>query len=1159
MQTTQYTKSPDMSPLKPMVNNSTLNNRDLLNRSYSNINKQIGVSKDRSYSPMNRSYMNTSQINFGDFFEKRRHNLEINLAEDDTFSFPLLMRRSQIYKGKEVYTVESFRSLKDLHQRVNEWFRKNPELDCEDLFIRREEDLVDQIGGVAPKAGHLLIFMHKRTYARIDVKVYDGIVRLTTLDDYKALREVLDVMFDSSKGVFGGAGKMTQSFGTTGMMTQSKPFTSYNIDQLISSSNITSSNTNYLSNGNWNNNLDTNKVRTDSQNYDTVKTSEVVTSSVNTTPMVQSTTQFVSRPAPLAMPEAVDINQQKLKFKELCDYWRVDEEAYSSVELGLTGNTFLPGFAQENNETRKVQNLETLMSGDFKKVQEDMMANEVQLLKRNKELLEMNKSMVARCEKADEIIMKANNSASDNFKMDLDIAKMDLTRSKVDNESLRSENSRMRVEMETMRLNQVTSISSTNDEFSRSEISRLKGEMDKMRLNQLTSSTSNDQYLRSEISRLKEEMDKMRLNQATSTIEVITSRKKTETNCVDMFSTFMITNMNRKKAKLEEDSSSLRAATDEFKQMVLDSIRVEYSALAEGDPKRATKHGFVKRAEEIIFQADKLSEDMKSKKVGGNTNNSDVVYDVYEKVWNTQYHTLQILYKELKEDYEQNCALLGENLPNTRSAMKESDFLDRSYLNKISGNCDPNLKFDSFIPITPIEKKFSHDIDFTIKNEKKFSQDLVDYGIKTPIEKKFSMDMVDYGIKEPVIIEKEVIKTVYVEVPVEKIVYVDKHIEKPVETIKTVEKIVPVTVEKIVEKIVYVDKIVEVQVGAKKMSEEFSSLQKFCEKEPVKYQFKAWADKKPYDLKYTGLMQDGKKEGFGTLSYQSGNKFYEGAFQNDVPVGNKLDFYLDNTDRQYLSQMVGENPSKTYSLSNITGPCKLFHTNGKVAYEGKLVNGLKDGDGTEYYKNGKVRYTGNFKEGGYHGIDQPIYNGHLDKNLLLRADFDKGTVNGKVDRIWFRDNLTYNGNRFIIDAHYKDGKLDTEATGTEIIHLNPTGGYYYKGHYKNGMKHGLGAIYCDDTHKTVFKGEWKDNLPFKNADSDSTLVTLYHGKGRRMFEGNIKVSKHGGLSGYCTLYHYHDGNKVFYEGKFRAPTLCAVLFCTWDLELVNYQPFIPAF
>ena len=374
-QTTPYDKSECASPLKQMVNNSTLYNRDLLNRSYSNINKQ--VSKDRSYSPMNRSYMNASQINFGDFFEKRRHNLELNLAEDDTYSFPLLMRKSQIYKGKEVYTVESFRSLKDLHSRINEWFRKNPELDCEDIFIKREEDLVEQIGGVTPKYGHLLIFMHKRTYARFDVKIYDGIVRLTTLDDYKALREVLDVMFDASKGVFGAT-------------ASAKPnFTSYNIDQLITSTNITTANITtapLTTSGNWNSNLEE-KDSIEKKSFENIKTSEHMISSINPNPMVQSTNQSTARPAPLVMTDVIDINQQKLKWKELVGYWRADEEAYGSVELGISGNSFLPGFAQEQSEKRKLQDLEALVSGDFKKVQEDMIANETLLLKRNQELL----------------------------------------------------------------------------------------------------------------------------------------------------------------------------------------------------------------------------------------------------------------------------------------------------------------------------------------------------------------------------------------------------------------------------------------------------------------------------------------------------------------------------------------------------------------------------------------------------------------------------------------------------------------------------------------------------------------------------------------------------------------------------------------------------
>ena len=678
----------------------------------------------------------------------------------------------------------------------------------------------------------------------------------------------------------------------------------------------------------------------------------------------------------------------------------------------------------------------------------------------------------------------------------------------------------------------------------------------------LNKSKFDNELLRTEVLKLKEESEQFRLKMVSSEYEIINNKPK-ETTYGDFSSDFMTIDLNRLKYKLDTDASAMKKATEEFKEMVLESIKSEYEGLAENDPKKITKHGFVKRADELIFQTDKLLDEMKSR--------SEIIHDFNEKLWNTRYSTLQILYKELKEDYDQNCKLLGEHVQFKESVINKGDFskresevicVDTTEFAKLSMN-DPMVRFDSFITPSAVKEPVVIEKEAVV---------YVDKIVEVPVEKIVYVEKVVEVIVEKV---EEVPVEKIVEVPVEKIVYVEKVVEVivekveevPVEKIVYYERIVEVPVEKIVEvpveKIVHVEKIVEriveVPVAVKKQSEDLSTVQKFCEKESTKWEFQALPEKKPLDLKYTGFIQNGNRNGFGTLSYPSGNKFYEGEFKNDVPVGNKFDFYLDNSDRQYSAQIVGEDPSQTYTLNNITGTSKFFHSNGKVAFDGKLKNGLREGDGTEYYKDGKIRFNGKFKEGGYHGNDQVIYNGHLDRNVLLKGDFDKGTVTGKVDRIWFRDNMTYNGNRFIIDAHFKDGKLDSEATGKEIIHLNPTGGYYYKGHYRNGMKHGFGALYSDDTNKTVFKGEWRDNMPFKNANSDSKLVTLYHGKGKRMFEGTIKKSKHGGFSGYCTLFHYHDGNKVFYEGKFRAPTICSILFCTWDLELVNYSPFIPAF
>jgi len=82
---------------------------------------------------------------------------------------------------------------------LGEWFNINPE-SSEKNFLEQEERLNVRMEGQIPYYGHLLIPVYKRTICRIDVKVYNQIVRLAGLEDYLALREILSLMFDASKG-----------------------------------------------------------------------------------------------------------------------------------------------------------------------------------------------------------------------------------------------------------------------------------------------------------------------------------------------------------------------------------------------------------------------------------------------------------------------------------------------------------------------------------------------------------------------------------------------------------------------------------------------------------------------------------------------------------------------------------------------------------------------------------------------------------------------------------------------------------------------------------------------------------------------------------------------------------------------------------------------
>jgi len=129
--------------------------------------------------------------------ERKRYTLELSIAEGDRFSFPLLMRTSNIYKDKEVFYVESFRALSDLRKQVGEWFKKNSTVNSEENFQNFEKPFVEDICSSQVKTGFLILYFGKKSYSRIDVNIFDNIVRLSKLDDYNALQETLTRIFES--------------------------------------------------------------------------------------------------------------------------------------------------------------------------------------------------------------------------------------------------------------------------------------------------------------------------------------------------------------------------------------------------------------------------------------------------------------------------------------------------------------------------------------------------------------------------------------------------------------------------------------------------------------------------------------------------------------------------------------------------------------------------------------------------------------------------------------------------------------------------------------------------------------------------------------------------------------------------------------------------
>ena len=68
-------------------------------------------------------------------------------------------------------------------------------------------------------------------------------------------------------------------------------------------------------------------------------------------------------------------------------------------------------------------------------------------------------------------------------------------------------------------------------------------------------------------------------------------------------------------------------------------------------------------------------------------------------------------------------------------------------------------------------------------------------------------------------------------------------------------------------------------------------------------------------------------------------------------------------------------------VSDYTGIVRLYHANGKIAWEISFVRGFQDGDTKWFYDNGKLRAQMHFVRGNAHGEAKSYY-----KSGILRAE-----------------------------------------------------------------------------------------------------------------------------------------------------------------------------
>ena len=77
----------------------------------------------------------------------------------------------------DAVVIENWRAFQELSTLIDEWFKDNSNVKTEEQFLTKEQPNIDAIGCPISKPGYLIIFIKRKTYSRLDVNIYDNIVR----------------------------------------------------------------------------------------------------------------------------------------------------------------------------------------------------------------------------------------------------------------------------------------------------------------------------------------------------------------------------------------------------------------------------------------------------------------------------------------------------------------------------------------------------------------------------------------------------------------------------------------------------------------------------------------------------------------------------------------------------------------------------------------------------------------------------------------------------------------------------------------------------------------------------------------------------------------------------------------------------------------------
>ena len=266
-------------------------------------------------------------------------------------------------------------------------------------------------------------------------------------------------------------------------------------------------------------------------------------------------------------------------------------------------------------------------------------------------------------------------------------------------------------------------------------------------------------------------------------------------------------------------------------------------------------------------------------------------------------------------------------------------------------------------------------------------------------------------------------------------------------------------------------------------------------------------------IKYDGEIFNDKFEGKGKYYYEN-DEYYIGLFKNGLKNGEGIEYY-QNGNIKYEGEFVDD---------KFEGKGKYIFKNGE-SYKGDFKNGLFHGKGIYYYKDGNIRYAGDFIDDKFEGNGK--YNYENGEYYIGQWKNDKKNSKGKY---YYKDNsVCYEGD-FIDDKFEGNGKYYYENGEYYIGQFkndlrNGKGTIYYKngnvkydGNFINNKFEGNGTYYYEDGEYYI--GQWKND--FKHGKG-----TIYYKEGNIKYEGDFVGDKSEGNG----TYYYKGGGTYIGQWK----------------------------